>query len=132
MSLKFKKQYSTPLSNSELIPGFFLNSLIKLLRVKVDMSKFNKSKKMFKEEGIITEGFVGSNEPKVKSYYKLYLSFSRKNYDASRSDKKDQIFTMKSLNSCNSIPEVCLLSTISIITISHSLNPSLTTLLLLN
>lgn len=47
INLRFKKQYSAPISNSELIPGFFLNSLLKLLKVRVDMSKFVKGKKPF-------------------------------------------------------------------------------------
>lgn len=47
INLRFKKQYSAPISNSELIPGFFLNSLLKLMRVSVDMSKFVKGKKPF-------------------------------------------------------------------------------------
>ena len=70
MTLKFKKQYGCPITNSELIPGFFLNSLIKLLRVRVDMSKFNRGKKVFKEEGIVGAGFVMGVDPKVKSYYR--------------------------------------------------------------
>ena len=48
LTLKFKKQYGTPIVNSEIIPGFFLNSLIKLLRIRVDMTKFAKGKKIFK------------------------------------------------------------------------------------
>lgn len=71
LTLRFKKQFSSPISNSEIIPGFFLNSLIKLLRVQVDMSKFNKGRKIFKEEDIISLGFVLAVDPKLKSYYKF-------------------------------------------------------------
>jgi hypothetical protein len=49
LTLKFRKQFGTPISNSELLPGPFLNSLLKLLRVRVDLSKLNKNKKVFKE-----------------------------------------------------------------------------------
>lgn len=49
LNLSFKRQYSSPISNSEIIPGFFLNSLIKLLRLKVDTTKLNKTRKAFKE-----------------------------------------------------------------------------------
>lgn len=70
LTLKFKRQFNSPLTNSELVPGYFLNSLIKLLRVRVDMSKFNRGKKIFKEEGIINPGFVIGIDPKVKSYYR--------------------------------------------------------------
>jgi len=38
--------------------GFFLNSLVHLLRVKCNESKLNKNKRIFKEEGIILPGFV--------------------------------------------------------------------------
>jgi hypothetical protein len=46
------------LNNTEIIGGFFLNSLIKLLGIVSDLGKLNKSKKIFKEEGIILPGFV--------------------------------------------------------------------------
>ncbi len=49
LAIKFKKQFGIPLNNLELIGGFFLNSLLKLLRVSVDLTKLNESKKIFKE-----------------------------------------------------------------------------------
>lgn len=58
LSVKFKKTFGVAFNNNEILGGFFLNSLIKLLRVNCDMSKLNRSKKIFKEEGIIGPGFV--------------------------------------------------------------------------
>lgn len=60
-----------PLNNTEIVSGFFLNSLIQLLKIEVDMSKFNKSKKIFKEEGIILQNFVVRTIPKVKTYFRF-------------------------------------------------------------
>lgn len=48
-----------------------LNSIIKLLRLIVDPSKINKSKKIFKEEGVIQPGFVIVLKPKIKTYYRF-------------------------------------------------------------
>lgn len=48
LNITFKRSFSIPISNSQIIPGFFLNSLIKLLRIKIDQSKLNKTKKAFK------------------------------------------------------------------------------------
>ena len=90
LNLSFKRQYSSPISNSEIIPGFFLNSLIKLLRLKVDTTKLNKTRKVFKEEGVIGNGFVVEFEPKVKSYYRFTTEFIEKVKYACREEKKDE------------------------------------------
>lgn len=71
LNVKFKKTFGMPMNNSEIVPGIFLNSIIKLLRVRVDMNKFAKNKKVFKEEGIVGQGFVVALDPKVKSYYRF-------------------------------------------------------------
>ena len=75
LNLRFKKQFASPITNTELIPGFFLNSLIKLLRIQPDITKLNKAKKPFREEGVIGQGFVVSLQPKVKSYYRFSTEF---------------------------------------------------------
>lgn len=90
ISIRFKKQYGTPLSNNELIGGFFLNSLIKLLRLTCDPAKLNKAKKIFKEEGIVGPGFIVSAEPKSKSYYRFTSDFIDKIKYACKEEKKDE------------------------------------------
>lgn len=42
------------------------------------MSKFAKGKKVFKEEGIVNDGFVVSVDPKIKSYYRFSTEFVEK------------------------------------------------------
>lgn len=75
ISLRFKKAYSIPINNTELIGGFFLNSLMKLLRANFDLTKLNKNKKIFKEDGIISNGFIQKLRPKTKSYYRFTTEF---------------------------------------------------------
>lgn len=48
LAIRFKKQFGVPLSNNELVGGFFLNSLIKLLRISCDTAKLDQAKKIFK------------------------------------------------------------------------------------
>lgn len=48
LAIRFKKQFGYSLSNNELVGGFFLNSLIKLLRINCDTSKLDQTKKIFK------------------------------------------------------------------------------------
>ena len=55
--------------------GFFLNSLIKLLRITCEAGKLDQSKKIFKEEGIVGAGFVIAVEPKSKSFYRFTGDF---------------------------------------------------------
>lgn len=53
------------------------------------MTKFVKSKKVFREEGIVSPGFVVSLEPKIKSYYRFSTEFVEKVRYACREEKKD-------------------------------------------
>lgn len=79
-----------PLSNSELVGGYFLNSLIKLLRITCDFSKLNKEKKIFKDEGVLAAGFVIGVQPKSKSYYRLTSDFIEKIKYSCKEEKKDK------------------------------------------
>ncbi len=67
--------YGIPFNNTELVSGIFFNSLLRLLRVNCDMGKLNRTKKIFKEEGIIASGFVVSVEPKAKIYNRFTTEF---------------------------------------------------------
>lgn len=78
------------MNNSEIVGGFFLNSLIKLLNLSCDLSKLNKSKKIFKEEGIIQQGFVVAIEPKAKSYYRFSTEIQEKIRYAVAEQRKDE------------------------------------------
>jgi hypothetical protein len=90
LSSAFKKQYGIPLNNSEVVGGFFLNSLIKLLHLTCDLSKLNKSKKIFKEEGILQSGFVVAIDPKSKSYYRFSTEIQEKVRFAVAEQRKDE------------------------------------------
>lgn len=90
LSIRFKKQYGIALNNNEIVGAFFLNSLIKLLRINCDANKLNKSKKIFKDEGIISPGFVISVEPKSKIYYRFTNDFIDKIKYACKEEKKDE------------------------------------------
>ena len=54
------------------------------------MSKFAKSKKVFKEEGVVSPGFVVQFNPKMKSYYRYTTEFVEKIKYASREEKKSR------------------------------------------
>ena len=56
--MKVKKSYAVNFNHAELIPFFFLNSLVKLLRLRTDCSRIDHSKRAFKDEGVIQSGFV--------------------------------------------------------------------------
>ena len=47
ISLIFKRKYSIVLNHKEIIPGFFLNSIMQLIPAQYDISKINKNKKIF-------------------------------------------------------------------------------------
>ena len=49
IAIRCKRQYGTQLLVGELISGYFLNSLIKLLRLEVNMSKLNQERRVFYE-----------------------------------------------------------------------------------
>ncbi len=59
------------MSNNEIVAGFLLNSMMKLIPALYDIRKLNKNKKIFQEEGIISKGFVIKMVPKIKSYYRF-------------------------------------------------------------
>lgn len=71
ISLKYRSLYGTPLNAHELIGGFLLSCLITLIRAHYDLSKIDKEKVIFKDQGIIRKGFVQSLSPKIKSYYRF-------------------------------------------------------------
>ena len=48
-----------------------LSCLITLIRGKYDIGCLDKSKAIFKDQGIIQKGFLKKLEPKVKSYYRF-------------------------------------------------------------
>jgi len=48
------------------------------------MSKFAKTKKVFKEEGVVSQGFVIKLNPKLKSFYRYSTEFVEKIRFASR------------------------------------------------
>lgn len=58
MALKFKKEYNLAMSHHEIAGPFFLNSLMKLIPAKYDLTKLNDNKVFFKDEGILARGFV--------------------------------------------------------------------------
>lgn len=42
-----------------------------LIRAEYDLTRLDKNKAIFKDQGIIKNGFVKNMEPKVKSYYRF-------------------------------------------------------------
>ena len=71
-----------------MVPGYFLNSIIKLLRLETNMEKLNQERKIFFEEGIIGNGFVRGLKPKIKTYYRFTTEFVEKLKFASREEGK--------------------------------------------
>ena len=69
--MKFRSLYGNSLNAHELIGGFLLSCLLTLIRAEYDLSKIDKEKTIFKDQGIIKKGFVKRLGPKIKSYYRF-------------------------------------------------------------
>lgn len=61
-----------------------------MLNLSCDLSKLNKSKKIFKEEGILQQGIVVAIEPKSKSYYRFSTEIQEKVRFAVAEQRKDE------------------------------------------
>lgn len=59
------------MSNHDIIGPFLLSSVMGLLPAKYDLSKIDRKKVFFKDDGIITKGFVIELLPKIKSFYRF-------------------------------------------------------------
>lgn len=66
------------MSHHDIAGPFFLNSLIKLIPARYDLTKLNDKKVYFKDEGLLTKGFVAELKPKVKSYYRFTTELTDK------------------------------------------------------
>jgi hypothetical protein len=82
---------------------------MKLIPAEYDLTKLNKNKKIFQEEGIINKGFVIKMLPKIKSYYRYTTELIEKIKYSCREEKKnletyDEIVNELSLASKN-IPQ---------------------------
>ena len=71
IALKFKKDYNIAMSHHDIAGPFFLNSLIKLIPAKYDLTKLNDKKVFFRDEGILAKGFVAELHPKIKSFHRF-------------------------------------------------------------
>jgi hypothetical protein len=68
IALIFRKKYNLSLTQKELLPGFFFNSIMELIPATYDLTKINRRKYIFEEPKIIEPGFVKLLQPKVKCY----------------------------------------------------------------
>ena len=75
------------MSHHDIAGPFFLNSLMKLMPGKYDLTKLNDKKVFFKDEGILTKGFVAELYPKIKSYYRFTTELTDKIVFTCRQDK---------------------------------------------
>jgi hypothetical protein len=64
----FKKKYNVTLIHKDLVPGFFLNSILQLIPGSYDITKLLKNKAIFQHAKIIEPGFVKMIQPKIKCY----------------------------------------------------------------
>lgn len=71
ISLKYRSLHGQSLNAHELVGGFLLSCLITLISAEYDLTKINKEKAIFKDQGIIMKGFVKRLSPKIKSYYRF-------------------------------------------------------------
>lgn len=56
------------LVHKDLIPGFFLNSILELIPGSYDITKLNKAKGIFQSAKMIEPGFVKLIQPKIKCF----------------------------------------------------------------
>lgn len=58
ITLKFRKEYNSAMSNHDIVGSFFLNSMMKLIPGKYDLTKLNDQKVFFKDDSILAKGFI--------------------------------------------------------------------------
>ena len=63
--------YKIAINSHELIPGFFLNCVMCLIKAQHDIKKLDQTKTLFKDDRIIQLGFIVKLLPKIKSYWRF-------------------------------------------------------------
>lgn len=80
------------MSNHDIIGPYFLSCLMSYFPAKYDLSKLNRKKNFFKDEGIVAKGFLIELYPKTKSYYRYTSELTDKIELTCKADKLKENF----------------------------------------